>query len=252
MSRSPTSADPVPNREADPDRDTGPWAVEPPDRPWLPVAGTGSRFPVRRVYAVGRNFEAHTREMGNDPERTPPVLFAKPSDAAFHPADGRVPYPPGTRELHHEVELVAALGDGGRDLTPEEGLAAVWGYAVGLDLTRRDLQAEAKASGGPWDMAKGFDASAPCSAIRPRARSPHPPRGAIWLNVDGERRQESRLERMTRGVGELLARLSRLGTLARGDLVLCGTPAGVGPLQVGDRVAAGIEDVGRLELRIVA
>lgn len=227
------------------------WVVDPPARPWLPVAdGAGRRFPVRRVYAVGRNFRAHTREMGGDPERTPPVLFSKPADAASAPTDGRVPYPPATRALHHEVELVVALGTGGREMDPDEGLAAAWGYAVGLDLTRRDLQDEAKRNGGPWDMAKGFDASAPCSPIRSRASAPHPPTGAIWLEVNGRRRQESRLDRMVWGVGELVARLSRLVTLAPGDLVFTGTPAGVGPLEPGDEVRAGIDGVGRLELRV--
>lgn len=231
--------------------DGGGWVVEPPGRPWLPVTGSGGRFPVRRIYAVGRNYRAHTREMGNDPERTAAVLFTKPPDAAFFPADGRVPYPPATRELHHEVELVVALGRGGRDLDADAALAAVWGYAVGLDLTRRDLQAEAKRSGGPWDMAKGFDASAPCSAVRSAASGPHPPDGAIRLEVDGQRRQDSRLDRMVWSVGELVARLSCLVTVAPGDLIFTGTPAGVGPLEPGERVSAEIEGVGRLELRIV-
>lgn len=240
-------------RETGPDGGGGGWVVEPPDRPWLPVAdGEGERFPVRRVYAVGRNYRAHTREMGGDPDRTPPVLFSKPPDAAYFPADGRVPYPPATKELHHEVELVVALGGGGRELEPEDGRAAVWGYGVGLDLTRRDLQAEAKRDGGPWDMAKGFDASAPCSPLRSRSSAPHPPTGAIWLEVNGRRRQESRLDRMEWDVGELVARLSRLVALAPGDLIFTGTPAGVGPLEPGDEVRAGIEEVGRLRFEVAA
>lgn len=214
----------------------------------LPVLGTPACFPVRRIFCVGRNFAEHAREMGMPVERGRPVFFMKPREAVQ--AGGDIPYPPQTAELHHEVELVAALRGGGRDLDPEAALAAVFGYAVGLDLTRRDLQAELKAKGLPWELAKSFECSAPISPIRPW-RGP-PPEGEIRLTVNGAVRQQARLTAMIFGVGEVLMWLSRFFALAAGDLVFLGTPSGVGPLRAGDVFRAEIEEVGALAGRIVA
>src|SRR5688500_16394507 len=160
-----------------------PFAFPPPAQAAVAIVGRAERFPVHRIYCVGRNYAAHAREMGHDPEREPPFFFTKPADALV-PGNGTVPYPPATNDLHHEVELVVALGRGGADIPAAEALERVFGYAVGIDLTRRDLQAEAKELRRPWDMAKAFDHSAPISALRPAARIGHPERGAIWLKVN--------------------------------------------------------------------
>lgn len=221
--------------------------VFPPSIAALPVQG-GGRFPVRRVWCVGRNYAAHAREMGGAPEREAPFFFAKPADAAVH-ADA-VPYPPATADLHHEVELVVALGGSGADVAPKAALDLVFGYGVGIDLTRRDLQAEAKKAGRPWAMAKGFDASAPCSAIVPVAACGHPAAGRISLDVDGQRRQEGDLAEMVWSVPEILGHLSRLVALAPGDVIFTGTPAGVGPVARGQRLSAEIAGVARLDVRV--
>ncbi len=221
--------------------------VFPPAIAALPVAG-GGRFPVRRIWCVGQNYAAHTREMGGAPEREEPFFFAKPADAAVHAE--AVPYPPATADLHHEVELVVALGGAGRDVAPAAALDLVYGYAVGVDLTRRDLQAAAKKAGRPWAMAKGFDAAAPCSAIVPVQRCGHPAAGRIALAVNGTPRQQADLADMIWPVPEILAHLSRLVALAPGDLVFTGTPAGVGALAPGDRVEAEIAGVARLAVRV--
>ena len=213
--------------------------------PTLAIQGASARFPVHRIYCIGRNYAEHAKEMGSAVDKSAPTFFLKPADAVV-PGGGDVPYPPGTRELHHEVELVAALSAGGIDLSEADALACVHGYAVGLDLTRRDLQAEAKKRGGPWDTAKGFDASAPVSEIVPIARLGHPRTGRLWLEVNGERRQDADIADMVHGVGEIVALLSRLFELRAGDLVFTGTPAGVGPLVPGDRFEAGFADVVRL------
>ena len=223
------------------------YVIAPPAVPSVAVAGSSARFPVRRVFCVGRNYAAHAREMGNDPDREPPFFFTKPADAVI-PASGTVPYPPATSDLHHEVELVVALGSGGANIDPAHALALVWGYGVGLDLTRRDLQAVAKDMGRPWDMAKGFDASAPCSPLIPAATLGHPAAGAIWLDVNGARKQEGALDAMIWSIPEVIAALSRLVTLAPGDLIYTGTPAGVGKLDPGDVVAGGIDGVATFTL----
>ncbi len=215
----------------------------------VPVKGEAAAFPVRRIYCVGRNYADHAREMGGDPNREPPFFFGKPRDAAV-PGGGDIAYPPATSDLHHEVELVVALGRGGRDIPVEAALDCVYGYAVGIDLTRRDLQAQAKSKGQPWETAKGFDRSAPVSPIVPAARIGHPSAGAIWLSVNGEVRQKGDLAQMTWRVEEILAHLSGLFELAPGDLVFTGTPAGVGALHRGDRVRCGVDGLGELEIAI--
>ncbi len=211
----------------------------PAETPAVAVAGSAARFPVHRIYCVGRNYAEHAREMGRDPTREPPVFFMKPADAVV--ANGTaVPYPPATENLHHEIELVVALRSGGSNIPQREALGHVFGYAVGNDLTRRDLQNAAKARGGPWDAAKGFDHSAPLAALRPAAAG-HVSAGRIWLKVNDELRQQSDLADMIYPVPQVIAALSQLYELKAGDLIFTGTPAGVGPLRVGDRVEGGIE-----------
>jgi fumarylpyruvate hydrolase len=217
----------------------------------LAVEGSGQRFPVRRILCVGRNYAAHRREMGGD-DRDPPCFFAKPADAAV-PADadgscGAVPYPSMTSELHHEVELVVALGGGGADVPVERALELVFGYTVGVDLTRRDLQAALKAKAHPWEAAKAFDASAPLGVVRPAAGEV--PTGRIWLAVNGAPRQEATLADMIWSVAETIARASTLWRLAPGDLIFTGTPEGVGALVRGDRVEAGVDGVGRVAFEV--
>jgi fumarylpyruvate hydrolase len=212
------------------------FVIPAPATPAVPVAGTDARFPVHRIYCVGRNYAEHAKEMGHAVDREVPTFFMKPADAAWTQAE--VPYPPGTANLHHEVELVVALHAGGRDLDAARALDCVFGYAIGLDLTRRDLQAAAKAKGNPWDTAKGFDASAPIGAIVPAATLGHPRTGELALAVNGIERQRADIATMVFAVPEILAALSRLFELAPGDLVFTGTPAGVGPLLPGDAFEA--------------
>ncbi len=211
----------------------------------LPVRGAAERFPVHRLYCVGRNYAEHAREMGHDPAREPPFFFTKPPEAVVEPGEP-LPYPPATADLHHEVELVVALHRGGRDIAEADALDHVFGYAVGIDLTRRDLQGEAKKLARPWDSAKAFAASAPCSAIVPASRIGHPAAGRIALSVDGALRQEGDLAQMIWKTPEIVAALSRLWELRAGDLIFTGTPAGVGPLQRGQRIDCEIAAVGRL------
>ena len=199
---------------------------------------------------MGRNYADHAREMGGDPSREPPFFFGKPQDAVV-PGGGAIAYPPATSNLHYEVELVVALGGGGRDIPAHEALACVYGYAVGIDLTRRDLQARLKDKGQPWEMAKGFDQSAPISALVPAARLGHPASGAIWLSVNGVERQRGDLGQMTWNVAEVIAHLSTYVALAPGDLIFTGTPSGVGAIVRGDRVRCGIEGIGELEIALV-
>ncbi|WGH80215.1 fumarylacetoacetate hydrolase family protein [Jannaschia ovalis] len=227
------------------------YVIPPPEPPSLAVAGRAARFPIRRVFCVGRNYAAHAREMGKDPDREPPFFFMKPGDSVV-PAAGVIPYPPETAELHHEVELVVALAAGGRDLSPAQEAGAIWGATVGIDLTRRDLQGAAKAAGRPWDWGKGFDASAPMAPLVPIAEVPALDRGGIWLEVNGTPRQRGDLSEMIWPVLEHVAIISRSMALAPGDLVMTGTPAGVGPLQPGDRVRAGIDGLAELSFEIGA
>ena len=225
------------------------YVITAPAAPSVAVAGSGARFPVRRVFCVGRNYGAHAREMGSDPNREPPFFFTKPADAVV-PASGTVPYPPATQDLHHEVELVVALGAGGADIDPVDAMSLVWGYGVGLDLTRRDLQAVAKDAGRPWDMAKGFDASAPCSPLIPAAKLGHPQDARIWLEVNGALRQEGNLNEMIWPIADVIGHLSRLVTLAPGDLIYTGTPAGVAALKPGDQLRGGVDGVTEFALSI--
>ena len=213
--------------------------------PVLEVKGSGSVYPVRRIYCVGRNYAAHAREMGGDPVREAPFFFTKPADAVVS-GGGPMPYPRATSELHHEVELVLALGAGGSDLDPSQCRELIFGYGVGVDLTRRDLQSEAKAKGRPWDMAKGFDLSAPVSALVAASAVGHPRSGAVGLEVNGELRQSGDLADLIWSPEETLAHLSALVTLSAGDLVFTGTPAGVGPLQAGDSYRAWVTGVAEL------
>ena len=210
----------------------------------LPVRGSKPVFPVHRIYCVGRNYADHAREMGGSPEREPPFFFSKPADAVV--TESTLPYPRMTSELHHEVELVVALGSGGSNVSPSDALSMVFGYAVGVDLTRRDLQAAAKQQRRPWDVAKGFDRSAPVAAIVPVAECGHPQNGLISLSVNGEERQRGRLSEMIWTIPEILAELSRYYELLPGDLVFTGTPAGVAALEPGDHVECSIEGVGSL------
>ncbi len=221
------------------------YAVCPEPATVLPVEGTDQVFPVGRIFCIGRNYAEHAVEMGHDPDREPPFFFAKPPNAIV-PDGSELEFPVATSELHHEIELVVALGAGGFDVAVDDALDLVFGYGVGLDMTRRDLQAVAKKAGRPWEMAKGFDESAPCSALRPADRIGHPESGAVWLEVNGERRQEGDLAQQIWAVPEALAYLSTLVALRPGDLLMTGTPSGVGAVQPGDRLHGHVEGVGDL------
>lgn len=228
------------------------FVIAPPLHPAVPVAG-GGLFPVRRIFCVARNYAAHAREMGQDPEREPPFFFTKPADGVFPVAfgeEGVWPYPRATARVDHELELVVALAGGGADLVPEAAAACVWGYALGLDMTRRDLQAAAKAAGRPWDVAKAFDASAPISSIVPRSQVGDLAAGSIALEVNGELRQQGDLADMIWPVGAMLAELSRYFELRAGDLVFTGTPEGVAAVVPGDRLVGRITGLGELRLRV--
>ena len=220
------------------------------DPPSLPVAGSADRFPVRRIYCVGRNYAAHAREMGADPDREPPFFFTKPADALVQDGD-TIPYPPQTADLHHEVELVVAIRHGGRDITVEAALDHVFGYAVGLDMTRRDLQQAAKDKGRPWDMAKGFDHSAPIGSLVPALTIGHPAAAAIRLSVNGAVRQQADIADMIWSVAETIAHLSGLVDLAPGDLIMTGTPEGVAAVVPGDLMLGEIAGIGTLRTPVV-
>lgn len=223
------------------------YAFPPHAIPTVPVEGSDAAFPVRRILCVGRNYAAHAREMGAD-TRDPPFFFSKPADAVA-PLMGEVPYPPATSDLHHEIELVVALKSGGANLTPEQALDTVFGYAVGVDLTRRDLQGAAKAKGQPWEAGKAFDLSAPVTAIR--VMDAPPPQAAVTLSVNGAERQRGEVGDMIWNVGEIIAKASELWTLAAGDLIFTGTPEGVGAIARGDKVVGEVEGVGRLAFTLV-
>ncbi|MBK5401432.1 fumarylacetoacetate hydrolase family protein [Pseudomonas sp. TH39(2020)] len=225
------------------------YVFTPAETPSLAVQGDESRFPVRRVFCVGRNYSEHAREMGHDPDREPPFFFMKPADAVVA-AQGTIAYPPLTADLHHEVELVVAIGKDGADISPEAALEYVWGYGVGVDLTRRDIQAQAKKMGRPWEWAKAFDQSAPCTALQPVSAVGHPAKGQVWLKVNGEQRQVGDLADQIWAVSDVISYASKSVALKAGDLIFTGTPAGVGALQLGDVVNAGIEGIGELSFSI--
>jgi len=214
------------------------YVFVPPPIPSVEIAGSDQRFPVHRIYCVGRNYADHVREMGSD-VKEPPVFFTKPADAIV--ASGvAVPYPPRTENFHYEVELVIAVGGAGRNIPAAQALDHVFGYAVGNDLTRRDLQGTAKKKGLPWDTGKAFDRSAPIGAIRPASLG-HVSQGAIWLKLNGETQQQSDIREMIWSVPEIIAELSTMFELRAGDLIYTGTPAGVGPLKPGDRIECHID-----------
>lgn len=224
---------------------------EPTARPSLPVPGSDFLFPVRRVFCVGRNYAAHATEMGGHPHREPPFFFSKPADSIV-PGGGEMIYPLSTAELHYEVELVVALAGGGSEIPPERCRNLIFGYAVGVDFTRRDLQREAKTHGRPWDMAKGFDRSAPCSPIATADTVGHPRAAPIHLAVNGEVRQAADIADLIWSPEETLAHLSRLVELVAGDLVFTGTPAGVGSISPGDMYRACVEGIGEVAGKIVS
>jgi fumarylpyruvate hydrolase len=220
----------------------------PPPTPSVAIAGSGKRFPVRRIFCVGRNYAAHARELGND-ERDPPFFFTKPADAVVD-SGAVIPYPALTNNLHHEIELVAAIGRGGFRIARDAALGHVWGYGVGVDLTRRDLQDVAKKAARPWDWSKAFDQSAPCGPLAPVETTGHPAKGRIWLSVNGETRQDGDLAELIWPIADVVAICSEAMELRPGDLIFTGTPAGVGPLAAGDRVSGGVDGVGTVEVTL--
>jgi fumarylpyruvate hydrolase len=223
------------------------YAIPPSAPVTLPIDGTDAVFPVLRVFCVGRNYAEHAVEMGHDPDREPPFFFMKPAVAVV-PGGGSLPFPSATEDLHHEIELVVALRSGGTDIPVEGALEHVFGYGVGLDMTRRDLQDGAKELRRPWDLAKGFDRSAPMSALRTADAIGHPSSGAIWLRVNGELRQEGDLAQQIWKVPETIAYLSTLVELRPGDLIMTGTPSGVGRVVPGDRLEGHADGVGELQV----
>lgn len=231
------------------------YLFDPGPHPFLRIVGSEARFPVRRIFCVGRNYADHAREMGAHEQadgREPPFFFMKPADALTSGREEEiaVPYPPLTANLQHEVELVVALSGGGANLSPEEALASVFGYTVGIDLTRRDMQARAKEKSHPWDMSKGFDHSAVAGQLQPAAVCGHPRSGRIWLKVNGQMRQDGDLAQMAWPVAEVIANLSTSVCLAAGDLIYTGTPAGVGTIVPGDVLEGGVDGVGEFLVRI--
>jgi fumarylpyruvate hydrolase len=224
------------------------YVIAPPAAPSLPVAGTNKLFPVRRIWCVGRNYLEHIREMGND-EREPPFFFAKPSDALVR--DGStIPYPPLTKDFHFEVELVVALKSGGRNIPVGKTLDCIYGYGVGIDLTRRDLQIASRNIKQPWEIGKFFDNSAPCGALRPATEIGHSAKGKITLKTNGKPRQEGDLSQMIWNVPEIISKLSEMVELAAGDIIFTGTPSGVGPVVEGDKMECEVEGVGTLTISI--
>jgi fumarylpyruvate hydrolase len=231
------------------------YVFEPAGVPSVAVSGTDMRFPVRRIFCVGQNYAAHVREMGADPDRAPPFFFGKPADAVVDAGvdyGAVIPYPPQTANFHREIELVVAIGTGtgGSGIAVAAALGHVFGYGVGIDLTRRDVQQKAREAGRPWDWAKGFDNSAPCAAIHRIADVGHPATGRIWLAVDGAMRQDGDLGEQIWSVPEVIAAISQSVALRPGDLIFTGTPAGVGPLLPGNRVTGGIAGLGEIRIDI--
>jgi len=225
------------------------YVIAPPAQASVAVAGTDARFPVRRIFCVGRNYAAHAREMGHNPDREAPFFFTKPADAVVDNGS-EIPYPPETEDLHHEIELVAAIGEGGFRIPVGEALEHVYGYAVGIDLTRRDLQQQAKDKRRPWDWGKAFDRAAPCAALQPAAEIGHPAAGRIWIAVDGDVRQDGDLKELIWSVPEVISICSHSMELKPGDLIYTGTPAGVGAIPPDSTLTGGIDGVGTIEIKI--
>ncbi|MBU2957867.1 fumarylacetoacetate hydrolase family protein [Paracoccus sp. 1_MG-2023] len=225
------------------------YVIAPPATATLPVEGSDQLFPVNRVFCIGRNYAAHAVEMGHDPDREPPFFFFKsPSNLT---SDGTFPYPSRTEDVHHEIELVVALSKGGTDIPEDQALDHVWGYGVGLDMTRRDLQGQAKKMGRPWEVGKSFEKSGPCGPLVPAAKIGHPDSGAVTLDVNGERRQTGDLNQMIWKIPEMISELSRFFDLQPGDVIMTGTPSGVGPVNRGDRLVGHVEGVGTLTVDVV-
>jgi len=229
--------------------DRSKYRIDPPAVCAVPIKGVTQKFPVRRIYCVGRNYAAHAKEMGKDPEREPPFFFQKPADALIDDG-GVVPYPPQTKNLHHEIEWVVAIGRGGRNIQVTDANAHVFGYSVGIDLTRRDLQNAAKDLGRPWEWGKSFDHSAPCAALVTAAEIGHPQAGRIWLSVNGVIRQQGDIADLIWSVPEVIAEISASMRLEPGDLIYTGTPAGVGAVQPGDVLEGGVEGVANIHISI--
>ena len=224
------------------------YVIAPPPRPAIAVAGSDKTFPVRRIWCVGRNYEEHIREMGHD-VRDPPFFFAKPADAIV-PDGTRVPYPPLTKDMHHEVELVVALKSGGHNIALDRALDCIYGYGVGIDLTRRDLQIASRDMKRPWEIGKAIDASAPCGPLQPASKIGHPSKGRIALTANGKVRQDGDLAQMIWNVPEIIVKLSEMVELAAGDIIMTGTPSGVAATVPGDKLECEIEGVGRLTVTI--
>ncbi len=225
------------------------YVIDPPVQAALPVAGSSQLFPVRRLYCVGRNYAEHTREMGHDPNKEAPFFFMKTPDALR--TDGKFPYPAGSTDVHWEIELVVALKSGGMNIKAADALAHVYGYAIALDMTRRDLQGEAKKTGRPWEVGKAFDDSAPCTAIQPASKIGHPTKGAIWLDLNGVRKQSGDLSQLIWDIPSQIEYLSSLWELKAGDLIFTGTPAGVGAVKKGDHLKGHVDGVGDLDVTVV-
>lgn len=224
------------------------YVIPPPVQASLAVVNSTDRFPVRRIFCVGRNYEEHAREMGND-TREPPFFFTKPADAVID-SPGGIAYPTLTQDLHYEIELVIAIGKGGADISPKDVPNHIWGAGVGIDMTRRDIQQEAKDKRRPWDMAKGFDQSAPISALVPLVDVASLEKGRIWLSVDGDLRQEGDINEMIWPVNEHIATLSQAVRLEAGDLIMTGTPAGVGAVKRGETMRGGVEGIGEIAVTV--
>ena len=229
--------------------DTTAYVISPPGIPTLPVAGSDKLFPIHRIYCVGRNYAEHAIEMGHDPNKEPPFFFQKNPDNVI--TGGSFPYPDKSKDVHYELEMLVAIGKGGVNIPVESAMEHVWGYGVGLDMTRRDLQGEAKKLGRPWEVGKAFEASAPCSALVAASQIGHPTDGKVWLKVNGELRQSGDLNQMIWKVPEMISYLSGLFTLVPGDIIMSGTPAGVGAIVRGDRMEGGVDGVGTLDVTVV-
>jgi len=229
------------------------YAIAAPGQAVVPIDGTADLFPVHRIYCVGRNYADHAKEMGFS-EREAPFFFTKPADAVLpvpFGATGEMPYPGETANLHHEIELVVAIGRGGRDIAQADAAGHIWGYAVGLDMTRRDLQFALRDKGRPWDVAKAFDFSAPISPLKPKSATGEITTASIWLEVNGQKRQSSDVAKLIWNVNETIEHLSKYFALVPGDLIFTGTPEGVGAVKPGDMMAGGIAGIGTLQVRVV-